>query len=102
MLYRILTHSMHEFLASILPSTPLPLLFCATPVSFISSFHAGQVVVEPSGAAGLAAVLSPGFTQHPEWSQLRRVAIVLSGGNVDLQALGLWDQLNSRCGTSNS
>jgi threonine dehydratase len=39
-------------------------------------------LVEPSGAVGLAAVL-----QRPERFAGRRVAIVLSGGNVDLDAL---------------
>lgn len=41
-----------------------------------------KVVVEPSGAVALAAVL-----QHRERFAGRRVGIVLSGGNVDLDAL---------------
>ncbi|MCY7353567.1 MAG: pyridoxal-phosphate dependent enzyme [Lysobacter sp.] len=41
-----------------------------------------KVVVEPSGAVALAAVL-----QHRERFVGRRVGIILSGGNVDLDAL---------------
>ena len=41
-----------------------------------------KVVVEPSGAVALAAVL-----QHRDRFAGRRVGIVLSGGNVDLEAL---------------
>ena len=42
-----------------------------------------QVVVEPSGAAGLAAVLSPQF----QALSFQRVGVILCGGNVDLDAL---------------
>lgn len=43
-----------------------------------------QVVVEPSGAAGVAAALSPQLrARHPG---LKRVAVILCGGNVDLAA----------------
>lgn len=43
-----------------------------------------QVVVEPSGAAGVAAALSQQLRQrHPE---LRRVGVILCGGNIDFQA----------------
>lgn len=55
-----------------------------------------QLVVEPSGAVGLAAVLSPSFQQHERWGKLQRVGIVLCGGNVDLEAAGLWRALLSR------
>ncbi|MEJ7746522.1 MAG: pyridoxal-phosphate dependent enzyme, partial [Luteimonas sp.] len=41
-----------------------------------------KLVVEPSGAVALAAVL-----KHRERFAGRRVGIVLSGGNVDLDAL---------------
>lgn len=41
-----------------------------------------KLVVEPSGAIAFAAVL-----QHRERFAGRRVGIVLSGGNVDLDAL---------------
>jgi threonine dehydratase len=41
-----------------------------------------KAVVEPSGAVPLAGVL-----EHPERFAGRRVALVLSGGNVDLDAL---------------
>ena len=43
-----------------------------------------KVVVEPSGAVPLAAVLKPRFA---ELQGLGRVGIVLSGGNVDLEHL---------------
>jgi len=39
-----------------------------------------RLVVEPSGAAGLAALLGPGARDRPLG---RRVGVVLSGGNVD-------------------
>ena len=38
-----------------------------------------ELLVEPSGAIGLAAVLSPGFQ-----SDAQRVGVILTGGNVDL------------------
>jgi threonine dehydratase len=43
-----------------------------------------NIVIEPSAAVSIAAVVSPEFREH---SELRRVAIVLSGGNVDLDDL---------------
>jgi threonine dehydratase/serine racemase len=43
-----------------------------------------KLLVEPSGAVSLAAVLSDEFRSLPG---LERVAVVLSGGNVDLDAL---------------
>ena len=43
-----------------------------------------KVVVEPSAAVSLAAVLSPGFAGEGPFA---RVGVVLSGGNVDLDAL---------------
>jgi threonine dehydratase len=42
-----------------------------------------KLVVEPSGAVGLAAVLTEEFRSL---KGVGRVAIVLSGGNVDLDA----------------
>ena len=39
-------------------------------------------VVEPSGAVALATIL-----RHPERFRGRRVGVILSGGNVDLDAL---------------
>lgn len=50
-----------------------------------------KVAVEPSGAIGLAAVLSDSFKKNPAWKNCRNVGIVLSGGNVDLGVL--WDSL---------
>jgi len=62
-----------------------------------------KVVVEPSGAAGLAAVLSPEFARAVESggggggdekrkgatgsNKIERVGIILSGGNIDLEPL---------------
>lgn len=51
-----------------------------------------KVAVEPSGAIGLAAVLSDGFQKNPLWNDCKHVAIVLSGGNVDLNVL--WEALS--------
>lgn len=43
-------------------------------------FERLKIVVEPSGAMALAAVLS-----HPDRFRGRRVGVVLSGGNIDLE-----------------
>lgn len=43
-----------------------------------------KLLVEPSSAVALAAVLTPAFRARPG---LRRVGVVLSGGNVDLDRL---------------
>lgn len=48
-----------------------------------------KVAVEPSGAIGLAAVLSSGFQQSPVTRDSKNIGIILSGGNVDLGLL--WD-----------
>ncbi|KAF8072725.1 hypothetical protein HT031_000385 [Scenedesmus sp. PABB004] len=63
-----------------------------------------KLVVEPSGAAGLAAVLSPGFaaaaaaggaTARP--GAALRVGVVLCGGNLDFDARGgFWREENWR------
>ncbi|CAI0476325.1 unnamed protein product [Linum tenue] len=50
-----------------------------------------KVAVEPSGAIGLAAVLSDRFQKHPAWKDCNHIGIILSGGNVDLGVL--WDSL---------
>ncbi|CAN0841326.1 Serine racemase [Linum grandiflorum] len=50
-----------------------------------------KVAVEPSGAIGLAAVLSDNFHRHPAWKDCNHIGIILSGGNVDLGVL--WDSL---------
>ena len=42
---------------------------------------------------GLAAVLSPAFREHPRWSKLHRVGVVLCGGNIDFEAAGFWQAL---------
>jgi threonine dehydratase len=41
-----------------------------------------KLVVEPSGAVPLAAVL-----EHPDHFAGRRIGLILSGGNVDLDHL---------------
>jgi threonine dehydratase/serine racemase len=50
-------------------------------------FERAKLVVEPSGAVALAAVLSDEFRELSIERGIRRVAVVLSGGNVDLSAL---------------
>ncbi|XP_035830211.1 serine racemase isoform X2 [Helianthus annuus] len=52
-----------------------------------------KVAIEPSGAIGLAAVLSDKFKRNPAWKDSRNIGIVLSGGNVDLGVL--WESLNN-------
>nr|GMD80048.1 serine racemase [Ipomoea batatas] len=52
-----------------------------------------KISVEPSGAIGLAAVLSDGFRNNPAWNNYNNVGIVISGGNLDLSVL--WDSLNN-------
>lgn len=48
------------------------------------AWERAKLLIEPSSAVPLAAVLGEEFRQKPE---LRRVGIILSGGNVDLTAL---------------
>nr|XP_016457953.1 PREDICTED: serine racemase-like [Nicotiana tabacum]XP_016457954.1 PREDICTED: serine racemase-like [Nicotiana tabacum]XP_016457955.1 PREDICTED: serine racemase-like [Nicotiana tabacum] len=50
-----------------------------------------KIAVEPSGAIGLAAVLSDGFQNNPAYSECSHIGIVISGGNVDLGVL--WNSL---------
>lgn len=50
-----------------------------------------QLVVEPSGAVGLAAALSSQLGEHPALERCRRVGVVLCGGNADLGE-ALWRQ----------
>ncbi|CAA7403380.1 unnamed protein product [Spirodela intermedia] len=50
-----------------------------------------KVAVEPSGAIGLAAVLSDKFRTSPAWESSHNIGIVLSGGNLDLSVL--WESL---------
>lgn len=54
-------------------------------------FERLKVVVEPSGAVGLAAALSERFKSSEQYAGCHRVGIILCGGNVDLAAKGLWD-----------
>lgn len=53
-----------------------------------------KVAVEPSGAIGLAAVLSKSFHSNPAWTSCRDIGIILSGGNLDLGAL--WNSFRVR------
>ncbi|KAJ6840742.1 putative serine racemase [Iris pallida] len=46
-----------------------------------------KVAVEPSGAIGLAVVLSDQFRKSDAWKDSSRIGIILSGGNVDLGVL---------------
>ncbi|WOL05842.1 hypothetical protein Cni_G14573 [Canna indica] len=46
-----------------------------------------KVAVEPSGAIGLAAVLSDQFQQSTACKDSKKVGIILSGGNVDLSVI---------------
>lgn len=48
------------------------------------AWERGKLLVEPSAAVALAAVLADGFRARPG---LARVGVVLSGGNVDLDRL---------------
>ncbi len=52
---------------------------------------ARQVVVEPSGAAGLAAALSPAFRDSAAGAGCRRVGVILCGGNLDFGARRFWE-----------
>lgn len=52
-------------------------------------FERAKVVVEPSGAAGLAAALSEAGREALRGCG--RVGVVLSGGNVDFEARGFWE-----------
>ncbi|XP_043723125.1 serine racemase-like [Telopea speciosissima] len=51
-----------------------------------------KAAVEPSGAIGLAAVLSEGFQENPAWKDCKDIGIILSGGNVDLNVL--WESFS--------
>lgn len=53
-----------------------------------------KVAVEPSGAIGLAAVVSESFRNNPRWKDCKNVGIIVSGGNVDLDVM--WESLNKR------
>ncbi|KAF8702414.1 hypothetical protein HU200_032790 [Digitaria exilis] len=50
-----------------------------------------KVAVEPSGAIGLAAVMSDEFKQSSTWHESSKIGIIVSGGNVDLGVL--WESL---------
>ncbi|RVX09115.1 Serine racemase [Vitis vinifera] len=48
-----------------------------------------KVAVEPSGAIGLAAVLSDSFKKNPAWKNCRNVGIVLSGAMLIWVCFGI-------------
>ena len=53
---------------------------------FIKIVPRARLVIEPSAAAGVAALLSGRIPLEPG----ETVAVVLSGGNVGLERLGEW------------
>ena len=55
-----------------------------------------QMVVEPSGAVGLAAALTDEFRQLAMRRGLKKIGVILSGGNVDLAEAGLWHSLSGQ------
>jgi len=50
-------------------------------------FERMKLVIEPSAAVPVAAVLSSAFKNNPNYRSLRNVAVILCGGNVDLDQL---------------
>ena len=59
---------------------------CALPISALWLFHEAKLVVEPSGAATVAAVLWP-TTGSPLEDTSKKVVAILSGGNVSPETL---------------
>lgn len=57
-------------------------------------FETLKMVVEPSGATSLAAVMTPQFQHHPLLAGRTDVGVVLSGGNMDLDVL--WTESSAR------
>ncbi|KAK4389303.1 Serine racemase [Sesamum angolense] len=57
-----------------------------------------KVAVEPSGAIGLAAILSNSFRNNPAWNNCNNIGIILSGGNLDLDVL--WESINKRANSA--
>ena len=55
-----------------------------------------KLVVEPSGAAPLAAVLSEKFKE--DYGNFQNVAVVLSGGNVDFDRVRFWQEWGACAG----
>ncbi len=48
------------------------------------AWERAKLLIEPSSAVAIAAVLTPAFRARPD---LERVGVILSGGNVDLDHL---------------
>jgi len=66
-------------------------------------FERMKVVVEPSGAVPLAAVLKEAARKEGKEGKeggalegCRRIGVVLSGGNVDLASVGFWEAWHAR------
>ena len=51
------------------------------------TWERAKIVVEPSGAVGIAAVLADEFGRGEGREGLDRVGIILTGGNIDLDRL---------------
>ncbi len=51
------------------------------------TWERAKIVVEPSGAVGIAAVLEDGYRALAGTDGLERVGIILTGGNIDLDRL---------------
>ncbi|KAK9121260.1 hypothetical protein Syun_018877 [Stephania yunnanensis] len=52
-----------------------------------------KIVVEPSGAIGLAAIMSSYFQENPAWKDCNHIGIIVSGGNIDLGVL--WESFKN-------
>ncbi len=66
-------------------------IFCASEENIIKAmrliWERMKIVIEPSSAVPLAAII-----QNPEFFKNKRIAIILSGGNVDLNNLSFFAQ----------
>ena len=51
------------------------------------TWERAKIVVEPSGAVGIAAALERGFGNHSGEGAVDRVGIIVTGGNIDLTRL---------------
>ncbi len=60
-------------------------IWTITVITFLSAWERAKLLVEPSSAVALAAVLTEEFRSIP--SRPRRIGVILSGGNVDLDRL---------------
>jgi threonine dehydratase len=51
------------------------------------AFERLKLVIEPSAAVGVAAIRSPAFRERARAAGWRHAALVICGGNVDLDSL---------------